>query len=231
LWAVFNTEWYNAANKIRRVVAAAVIGRTASAISGGKFSNGAVTGAFSRAFNDEMHDQAEKQSFWEHFKNRVMSGQVRDDIYTTLGAYAKCGAGLVGVAGGRLIMPFNPKIGGYMMADGASIFLGAVSDLSNQIYGGNRNYDLLGLGFQNAAENMGFDASMGNNARAVLSVTSMVGAWRTIVPRTVNSSGAWGTNALQYTETVYGIQTSSSVTATVDLYNARGAFDSLAPNN
>lgn len=78
---------------------------------------------------------------------------------------------------------------------------------------------------------MGFDASMGNNARAVLSVTSMVGAWRTIVPRTVNSSGAWGTNALQYTETVYGIQTSSSVTATVDLYNARGAFDSLAPNN
>jgi hypothetical protein len=142
-----SSAWSNAANKIRRVVAAAVVGRTASAISGGKFSNGAVTGAFSRAFNDEMHAQAEKQSFWEHFKNRVMSGQVRDDIYTTLGAYAKGGAGLVGVAGGRLIMPFNPKIGGYMMADGVSIFLGAVSDLSNQIYGGNRNYDLLGLGF------------------------------------------------------------------------------------
>ncbi|MGH8458310.1 MAG: RHS repeat-associated core domain-containing protein, partial [Nevskiales bacterium] len=36
-----------------RVIAAAVIGGTASELGGGKFANGAVTGAFSRAFNDE----------------------------------------------------------------------------------------------------------------------------------------------------------------------------------
>ena len=43
----------------KRIVAAAVIGGTSSSITGGKFSNGAVTGAFSRAFNDENHTQAE----------------------------------------------------------------------------------------------------------------------------------------------------------------------------
>lgn len=38
-----------------RVTAAAVIGGTAAEVSGGKFENGAVTGAFSRLFNDELH--------------------------------------------------------------------------------------------------------------------------------------------------------------------------------
>ena len=38
-----------------RVLAAAVLGGTVSAATGGKFANGAITGAFSRAFNDELH--------------------------------------------------------------------------------------------------------------------------------------------------------------------------------
>ena len=37
-----------------RVTSAAIVGGAASEISGGKFANGAVTGAFSRAFNDEF---------------------------------------------------------------------------------------------------------------------------------------------------------------------------------
>lgn len=37
----------------QRVVAAAILGGTASAVAGGKFGNGAVTGAFSRPFNEE----------------------------------------------------------------------------------------------------------------------------------------------------------------------------------
>ncbi|SFN45774.1 RHS repeat-associated core domain-containing protein [Dokdonella immobilis] len=36
-----------------RVIAAAMVGGTASVVGGGKFANGALTGAFSRAFNDE----------------------------------------------------------------------------------------------------------------------------------------------------------------------------------
>jgi|GEM_PF-4350769 len=40
-----------------RIALSAIAGGTASKLSGGKFANGAVTGAFSRMFNDEMHRQ------------------------------------------------------------------------------------------------------------------------------------------------------------------------------
>ena len=39
----------------RRVVASSIVGGTISALTGGKFANGTITGAFSRAFNDERH--------------------------------------------------------------------------------------------------------------------------------------------------------------------------------
>ena len=39
----------------QRVMADAVLGCTVSATTGGNFANGAITGAFSRAFNDERH--------------------------------------------------------------------------------------------------------------------------------------------------------------------------------
>jgi hypothetical protein len=38
-----------------RIAASAAVGGTASALSGGKFANGAMTAAFARMFNDEMH--------------------------------------------------------------------------------------------------------------------------------------------------------------------------------
>ena len=226
-------SYFSAANRAMRIVASAVLGGAASALTGGKFANGAVTGAFSRGFNDEAHYQADRQSFWDYFQKRVMSGQVRDDIFSALGAYAKGGAGLAGVAGGWLIRPFNPTVGAAMMVDGASSYLGAISDLSNLYYGGNRDYDFVGGAFGDAAEFYGFDRSSGAKARAALSLTTMVGAWRTIVPTTVGASSfsGWGTNQLEYTKYVYSIQTSSAATATVDVYNARGAFQELAPNN
>lgn len=40
-------------------MAAAALGGTVSAMTGGKFANGAVTAAFSRAFNDEQNDHAQ----------------------------------------------------------------------------------------------------------------------------------------------------------------------------
>ena len=48
----------NTAQSAQRVIAAAVVGGTTSVISGGKFGNGAVTGAFSRALNDETEKKA-----------------------------------------------------------------------------------------------------------------------------------------------------------------------------
>jgi RHS repeat-associated protein len=42
--------------KVHRIIAASVVGGTASVISGGKFSNGAVTGAFTQMFNAETNN-------------------------------------------------------------------------------------------------------------------------------------------------------------------------------
>jgi len=50
----------NTAQSAQRVIAAAVVGGTTSVISGGKFGNGAVTGAFSRALNDETEKDGEE---------------------------------------------------------------------------------------------------------------------------------------------------------------------------
>jgi len=44
-----------------KVFAAAILGGTASKISGGKFANGAITGAFSRLFNDEKHKSKQQK--------------------------------------------------------------------------------------------------------------------------------------------------------------------------
>ncbi|WP_237067297.1 RHS repeat-associated core domain-containing protein [Microbulbifer guangxiensis] len=46
--------YFSVTNRVLRVTAAAVIGGTTTKISGGKFSNGALSAAFSRAFNDEL---------------------------------------------------------------------------------------------------------------------------------------------------------------------------------
>jgi hypothetical protein len=40
-----------------RMIAATMVGGTTSIITGGKFGNGAVTGDFSQAFNDEFHGE------------------------------------------------------------------------------------------------------------------------------------------------------------------------------
>ena len=47
------------ADRFSNAIKAAMIGGTASAISGGKFANGAVTGAFSRLLNDDA-----KRGYW-----------------------------------------------------------------------------------------------------------------------------------------------------------------------
>lgn len=47
--------------RIRNGLAAAIVGGTSSLITGGKFSNGAITGAFSRLLNDMASSQPQKQ--------------------------------------------------------------------------------------------------------------------------------------------------------------------------
>ncbi|HSX52047.1 MAG TPA: FG-GAP-like repeat-containing protein [Cellvibrio sp.] len=77
-----SSSYFDAGSRAARVVAAAVVGGTASILSGGKFANGAITGAFSRAFNDEAHQNKLEKEQYE--KQRVI-------------AYSK--AGVQGVGG------------------------------------------------------------------------------------------------------------------------------------
>jgi len=48
-----------ASYKAHRIMAAAVVGGTIAEVTGGKFANGGLAGAFSRAFNHELHDGEE----------------------------------------------------------------------------------------------------------------------------------------------------------------------------
>jgi RHS repeat-associated protein len=48
--------------RIQNAFSAAIIGGSTSRLSGGKFANGAVTGAFSRMFNDEFHSNSIKET-------------------------------------------------------------------------------------------------------------------------------------------------------------------------
>jgi hypothetical protein len=47
----------------KRIAAAALLGGTTSALTGGKFANGAISGAFSRAFNDENNHRKEYEKY------------------------------------------------------------------------------------------------------------------------------------------------------------------------
>ena len=46
-------QWAQSGARAQRIAMAAIVGGTTAAMTGGKFANGAVTAAFSRAFNDE----------------------------------------------------------------------------------------------------------------------------------------------------------------------------------
>jgi len=57
-----------ASYKAHRIMAAAVVGGTIAEVTGGKFANGAMTAAFSRAFNDEApgHGESRDDGLVEH---------------------------------------------------------------------------------------------------------------------------------------------------------------------
>lgn len=52
------------------VIASAVIGGTASVIGGGKFANGAVTGAFGYLFNEVAHSGGRRSGTWDPVTDR-----------------------------------------------------------------------------------------------------------------------------------------------------------------
>jgi hypothetical protein len=79
----FSSTYFDAGNRALRIAAAAIVGGTSSAMSGGKFANGAMTGAFSRAFNDEAEEHRlkpvkSKITIEEMRKSYVQAGKMID---------------------------------------------------------------------------------------------------------------------------------------------------------
>jgi len=60
--------------KAARVLAAGIVGGSTSKLTGGKFANGAITAAFSRAFNDEGHNKQEERDE----KIEALTKRIRD---------------------------------------------------------------------------------------------------------------------------------------------------------
>jgi murein DD-endopeptidase MepM/ murein hydrolase activator NlpD len=67
----------------KRVIASAVAGGTGSVLSGGKFANGAVTSAFSRAFNDEAHFWDRVDKFATYLLRGTVSWPTDHDVVTS----------------------------------------------------------------------------------------------------------------------------------------------------
>ena len=67
----------------KRILAAAAVGGTASKATGGKFANGALTGAFSRAFNDENDYSSRRQRALDFYKKVKAALDMLGDPYNT----------------------------------------------------------------------------------------------------------------------------------------------------
>lgn len=87
-------DFFSAGNRAIRVIAAATLGGTASKLSGGKFSNGAITGAFSRLFNDEVLEHQAEAAKQKDLLDRKIKAHLTTSIDVSLDANGKLEAAL-----------------------------------------------------------------------------------------------------------------------------------------
>lgn len=117
-------DYFSTANRAMRIVASAAVGGTASAITYGKFANGAITGAFSRGFNDEAHFQQDRKSFWDRFTNetKMIGNFIQDEGLNVLGrTLTTVGRGAQVLLGGALCtLGLGSAIGAPIATLGAS---------------------------------------------------------------------------------------------------------------
>lgn len=101
--------------RMARVMAAAVVGGTASQLGGGKFATGAITAAFARMYNDEAHirEQKKQPTVWDFVKDEGM-----DVLYRTGSIVGGGGQMLLG--GALCSTAVGCAVGGPIAALGAS---------------------------------------------------------------------------------------------------------------
>lgn len=79
------------AGRAKNVVVSALVGGTMSKAVGGKFANGAITGAFSRMFNDHAHELAKKARALEINIEETEIRMMQKRIYSSGAQFARSG--------------------------------------------------------------------------------------------------------------------------------------------
>lgn len=147
-----SSAYYDAGNRATRIIAASVVGGTASEMSGGKFANGAITGAFSRAFNDEAHQSRleSKQRMWREYAERVQTkfaNSAPARIWNGLNRSLTWSVGLGGGLGLKTQSPgFDFEIGGGVMLEGVYTPEGSFGRLQGEFTALSISWDGLGSG-------------------------------------------------------------------------------------
>ncbi|MAL97771.1 MAG: hypothetical protein CL583_04890 [Alteromonadaceae bacterium] len=154
----------------------------------------------------------------------------------------------VGLAAGKMILgelsvysgwilskiPGGGLTGTYLMVDGASIYAGGMSDVSNYFYGESVNYDFVGNAYRNAGDFYFDNEAYGDVARSSVGISAIFRA-NTIPVTTVFNESDWGVSALTYTAKVPAYYTSNTVLKAADAVGivdgARTVADGSTPDN
>lgn len=124
-------------------------------------------------------------------------------------------------------LPGGQVTGSYLMADGASMFAGGMSQVSNAYHGTNYNFDVLGAAYQHAGQTYLGNAAYGDVARNVVGLGSIFRANTMSVDIVINS-GVWGSSALTYGTTVPAFYTSNNFLRAADAVGAAQGVRTLS---
>jgi hypothetical protein len=167
------------------------------------------------SFKDALQDK----EFWKIYADKVQDLGI---------ATGKMLLGEASVYSGWVMnkVPGGQVTGAYLMADGASLYAGGMSDVSNLFYGTSNDYDVIGKAYKNAGEYYFGDEAYGNIARGVVGLGSVFRANTIPVSATFNSS-EWGSSALTYTKTVPAFYNSNNTLRAADAISVAQGVKSI----
>jgi hypothetical protein len=114
-------------------------------------------------------------SFFDVLQDKEFWGIYADKVQDLGIATGKMLLGEASVYSGWVMtkVPGGQVTEAYLLADGASLYAGGMSDVNNLFYGTSKNYDVLGKAYNNAGKYYFCDESYGSIARSVVGLGSV----------------------------------------------------------
>ncbi|OHU88185.1 MULTISPECIES: DUF4225 domain-containing protein [Pseudoalteromonas] len=173
-----------------------------------------------------------KELYGEYFMDDLRSGVIRDRIITAAKAELEIVGGAAQIATGLLAknLPLGNKMRTGLLAHGLGNFSSGVGNLSDAIYGGDRDYHFTKNVYKSTAEFLGFDPQWGENA--FYGVDLAMGATLLAQPTiqtgtvTIQSSGHVPIQ-IQTVRDAPAIQAMPVPMVVHDSYQIYGAYDSI----